>query len=184
MTKRKSRVDDDDLREHCLKSYPNLKPEKATFYQDRLAHWYKSHRTRNNLTVEAMAEKLGLSVQHYRLLEAVLPNNKVIKAIDLFAEIGALEKIDEYGFMNYLYNPQVAQNETLQPWDSRLIEGFSAIDVGTRRDFTNSLVDPNSDFKQKRLQRLLQFATDLARVGENELASFETLLKSLLENRG
>lgn len=183
MNKRKSRVEEEDLRKHCLENYPHLTPEKAIYYQDRIAHWYRSFRARNNLTMEAMAERIGISSQHYRLLEGVMPNNKIVKAVDLLAEVGSLERLDEYGFMNYLHNPPVEQREMLQPWEARLIEALGGIDVGTRRNFTNSLIDPQSDFKQKRLQRMLDLAVNLTRLAEDELTSIETIVKSLIENR-
>ena len=180
-----------------------LSEEKVRFYEKRLNHYLSSYRNQNKLTNEAMAKKLGYSVDHYRKLESgATSEGKFISCMDYLTSLAKISDMSLEQFIMYLNNKELVTDENKTPkrelfnWEIKILALFANIDMGLRSKFisffySNELeenVDENLTQKKKeKFSKTMKIAIALSnffdRFDEIETKFFEAMLERFFNEK-
>jgi transcriptional regulator with XRE-family HTH domain len=116
-----------------------LTDAKRKYYRERLSHYLKSHRDRNDLSQPETAEKIGYAIDHYKRLEAGT-EERIANTMEYLMNFASLDFGSVIDFMVYMENvTRVPQNRgELYPWENALLDGFHEQSSEVRRDFIAS----------------------------------------------
>lgn len=168
-----------------MKHLDNLSKTEASKYQERLAHYLKSFRTKHGYSHSNMAKILGYtSDNHYKTFEAPSANNRAIKALDFLAGFGKISKMSLWDFLTYLKNPPVSDRNHLFPWEKSILNSFANIDILVRRNFISSISEKSLETPEKknRFERLVKLMIYCFTMPEDDFSAIEQISYKLAKS--
>jgi transcriptional regulator with XRE-family HTH domain len=117
----------------------NLTEKKRNYYKERLSHYLRSYRERNDLTQAETAEKIGYTVDHLKKLESG-SEERIANTIEYLMNFSSLDFGSVIDFLVYMENSsRIPQNRgDLYPWETAVLDGFHEQSSEARRDFIGS----------------------------------------------
>lgn len=114
----------------------NLTDKKRTYYKDRLAHYLRSYRDRNDLSQAETAVKIGYTVDHIKKLEGG-SEERIANTIEYLMNFASLDFGNVIDFLVYMENAKRVPESRgeLYPWENALLDGFHEQSSEVRRDF-------------------------------------------------
>jgi len=152
-----------------------MEEEKKLYYKERLAHYLKSYRSKNDLTQAQVADKIGYKTEFYRRIELQIEDRiaNVFEYLDNFAKLENKSIVD---FIVYMEKLDITKyDRSLFEWEKKVIDAFNTLPQDTRRKFSTEYINKLDIDK---FLKIINIANNLAKI-DKEL--FE-LIYVLVEN--
>ena len=152
-----------------------MEEEKKLYYKERLAHYLKSYRSKNDLTQAQVADKIGYKTEFYRRIELQIEDRiaNVFEYLDNFAKLENKSIVD---FILYMEKLDITKyDRSLFEWEKKVIDAFNTLPQDTRRKFSTEYINKLDIDK---FLKIINIANNLAKI-DKEL--FE-LIYVLVEN--
>lgn len=133
--------------------------------QNQLRQFLKDYRNLHGLSAEQVAEKLGIEIATYRILEGNKPTNRVISVIEYLEKIPALNNMTLSSFINFLERSQRTEStsnetkRTLFRWERDLLDKFDLIGIPIRNRFMQGFSSKSPDEIKEILTCLTQIVS-------------------------
>ena len=146
----------------------NLTDTKRNYYKNRLAHYLRSYRDRNDLSQAETAVKIGYTVDHIKKLESG-SEERIANTFEYLMNFASLDFPNVIDFLVYMENSKRLPESRgeLYPWETALLDSFHELTSEVRRDFIAKYCGkkPKSDVP---LSDALDLLHSVTRLGERE----------------
>ena len=160
----------------------DLQDKQILKLQQRLSHYLKDYRYKNDLKATDAAKILGYATPKYSELESeVKPHGRFISSIDFLAALAKLTGMNINEFVDYL-NPHQSgctEKKDIYNWQESILDVFSSISLSSRKTFINHCKNFIKDDELKKLELILTIINSLANYDSDILVKFEQFIGSL-----
>ena len=160
-----------------------LSEEQKQKFQQKISHYLKGYRLRNNLTGEDLAGIMGLSIATFRALEGSKPAGRMVNSLDFLASLYSLEEgMSLADFAIYLDSSErgtVSEGSSLHrklfPWEKHLLGAFDKLGMLLRREFVNDICI------NEPLEKYVELILKLKKLDDSEFKVIEDMVDTILK---
>lgn len=146
--------------------------------QLKLGHYLASYRKGRSLTQEEMATRLGYSLSQYKRTELGL-EARIANAVEFLAVFADLTGKTVGEFVQYLQNTPVETRANLAENEVKLLSGFGAVPLDTRREFIAHYCNE----QKEKLSIVLDIANGIKKLSSAQLLVVQFLVSVIAPTR-
>ena len=158
-----------------------LNDDQRKYYRERLSHYLRSYRERNDLSQSEAAGKIGYAIDHYKRLELGI-DQRMANTIEYLMNFASLDFGSVVDFLVYMENtaPAASGTRELYPWEKSLLSGFNELPSDVRRGFTSAYCAGTQKGPWS-LQEGIDLLHKASSLGKDERTIIELLISRLHE---
>ena len=146
-----------------------LQEHEGKKYQQRLSHYLRDFRYKNNLKATEAAKLLGYAAPKYSELESeIKPHGRFINSLDFLTALARLSKMTIVEFIQFLSPLPTSQIEGkkghfLYKWQESLLIFFGHVPLSIRKEFCDSFKELSDNNDREKIKTILNIANSLSK---------------------
>ncbi len=140
-----------------------MEEEKKQYYKERLAHYLKNYRSKNELTQAQVADKIGYKTEFYRRIELQI-EDRIANVFEYLENFSRLENKSIVDFVVYMEKLDITKyDRSLFEWEKKIIDAFNTLPQDVRRKFNLEYINK---IDVEKFQKIINIANNLSKVDD------------------
>lgn len=154
---------------------------RKQYYKERLAHYLKTYRSKNELTQAQVSEKLGYKTEFYRRIELQIEDriSNVFEYLDNFSKLEYKTLVD---FVVYMEKLDITKyDRSLFEWEKKIIDAFNVLPQDVRRKFNSEYINK---IDLDKFKKIINIANNLSKVDDTLFDLINILVEHSVNKKG